>query len=359
MSGNYTVLTLVGARPQFIKAAPVSRALKAAGHLEILVHSGQHYDHGMSQVFFKELGIPTPDVNLGVGSGTQGQQTGRILERFEKVLLEYRPDIVIVHGDTNSTLAGALAAVKLQIPVAHNEAGLRSFNRVMPEEHNRVLTDHCADLLFCPTQTAVNQLKAEGITRGVHRIGDVMYDAYLYNTEVAEKHSTILKDNNLLDSGYLLVTLHRPYNVDYKDRLSGILDALGNSGETVVFPVHPRTRKQIAEFGLKPASNIRLLDPVSYLDMVKLERYCRMILTDSGGVQKEAYICDIPCVTLRPETEWIETVEAGWNRTVGADPDAIIEAVSEKWWSDERKSIFGDGHAAEGMVVVIGDYLSD
>ena len=318
------VLSVVGARPQFIKAAPVGRALWAAGHTDVLVHTGQHYDENMSAIFFRELAIPEPDYNLEVGSGPHGQQTGEMLIRLEEVMEQERPDRVLVYGDTNSTSAGALAAVKSHIPVAHVEAGLRSSNRAMPEEHNRVLTDHCADLLFCPTQTAVDNLAREGITRGVHLVGDVMYDAVLQFGELARQRSTILHDLGLKPKGYLLATVHRPYNTDDYVRLQSILETFIEIGEPVIFPVHPRTRKRIAglagTLNLRAgAGDLRLIEPVGYLDMLMLEQNARLILTDSGGVQKEAYFFAVPCVTLRPETEWVETVKAGWNLVADAD----------------------------------------
>jgi len=310
---------VVGARPQFIKAAPVSKALRKAGHHEILIHTGQHYDYGMSQVFFEELGISEPDTNLGVGSGPHGWQTGQMLMRIEEALVKERPDWVLVYGDTNSTLAGALAAVKLHIPLAHVEAGLRSFNREMPEEYNRVLTDHCSDLLFCPTRTAVGNLTKEGITNGVNLVGDTMYDAVLEFTEIAQKHSTILQALGLKTKRYLLATLHRPYNTDVLENLQSILAAFLEIKEPIVFSVHPRTRQKITEFGLdNPQSKIRnlqFIDPVGYLDMLVLEQNARLILTDSGGMKKEAYFFSIPCMTLQPESEWIDTALFGQEKS--------------------------------------------
>jgi UDP-GlcNAc3NAcA epimerase len=349
------VVSIVGARPQFIKAAPLSRALRQE-HSEVLVHTGQHYDDELSAVFFRELGIPEPDYNLGVGSGRHGWQTGRMLGRIEAVLLSGRPDWVLVYGDTNSTLAGALAAVKLHIPVAHVEAGLRSFNREMPEEHNRVLTDHCASLLFCPTSTAVDNLAKEGITRGVYLVGDVMYDAVLQFSALARQRSTILDDLGLTPKSYLLATLHRPYNTDDPKRLRSILEAFVEIGEPIVFPLHPRTRQCISALNVSAleGSNVLTLAPVSYLDMLLLEQHARLILTDSGGVQKEAYFFAVPCVTLRPETEWIETVEAGWNLVVDDDRERIAWAANGHCWPQEPPSaVFGDGHAAEKMVRVL------
>ncbi len=345
------ILTVVGARPQFIKAAPVSKALRNAGHHEFLVHTGQHYDHAMSQIFFDELGIPQPDINLGVGSGSHGRQTGEMLIRLEEVIRDQQPDWVLVYGDTNSTLAGALAAVKLHVPVAHVEAGLRSFNRSMPEEHNRVLTDHCADLLFCPTQTAVDNLANEGITQGVYLVGDTMYDAVLQFGELARQRSRILETLGLTPRQYLLATVHRPYNTDNPENLRSIASAFVECGETVIFPVHPRTRVRMEETGvielLRGAPQVRLIEPVGYLDMLMLQQDARIILTDSGGIQKEAYLLGVPCVTLRSETEWIETVKAGWNIIAGADRNKILEAITNsKKSSLKQPALFGNGNAS-------------
>ena len=351
------ILTVLGARPQFIKAAPVSKALREARHTEVIVHTGQHYDYQMSQVFFDELSIAEPDVNLEVGSGSHGWQTGEMLVRLEKILVAQKPDCVLVYGDTNSTLAGAVAAVKLHIPVMHVEAGLRSFNREMPEEHNRVLTDHCADVLFCPTKTAVENLRQEGIINNVHLVGDTMYDATLQFAELASRRSTILQDLKLESKRYLLATVHRPYNTDVPENLYSILNAFLDTGETVIFPVHPRTRQKISSLGeslnlrVPAAERLRLIDPVGYLDMLVLEQNARMILTDSGGMQKEAYFFSVPCVTLRPETEWVETVKVGWNTLVGADRLQIVNAVCARAWPDGTPPpFFGDGRASGHIV---------
>ena len=358
------IVSIVGARPQFIKAAPVSRAIRDHNDkaknpriIEVLVHTGQHYDHGMSQIFFDELDISEPDLNLGVGSGSHGWQTGQMLVRIEEVLLEEKPDYVLIYGDTNSTLAGALAAVKLHLPVAHVEAGLRSFNREMPEEHNRVVADHCSDLLFCPTQTAVANLAREGVTNGVHLVGDTMYDAVLQFSSIARKRSTILEDLNLEPETYLLTTIHRPYNTDIAENLRSIFQAFAEMGEVIVFPVHPRTSKKIAalesEFPqeLVP-ENVKIIEPVGYLDMLVLEENARLILTDSGGMQKEAYFFGVPCITLRPETEWVETVEAGWNVVAGADISAIVEGYQKAINSPltNHPKLYGDGRASEKIV---------
>lgn len=343
------IVSIVGARPQFIKAAPVSRVLRQ-GHHELLVHTGQHYDYGMSQIFFDELDIPEPDLNLGIGSGPHGAQTGAMLEQIERVLLDEQPDWVLVYGDTNSTLAGALAASKLHVPVAHVEAGLRSFNKAMPEEVNRVLTDHVSDLLFCPTKTAVENLAAEGITVGVYHTGDVMYDAVLYYVDRAEAHSTVMDELKLETGSYLLATIHRPRNTDEAHNLRAILKALGETGETVILPAHPRTRKAIEAANVVVSNNVRVIEPVGYLDMLQLERHARMILTDSGGIQKEAYFFGVPCVTLREETEWVETVDAGWNVLVGAHEERILEAVRDSRRSATHPELFGDGRAAESFM---------
>lgn len=345
---------MVGARPQFIKAAPVSRALRQAGHAEFLVHTGQHYDRRMSRVFFEEMGLTEPAVNLEVGSGSHGWQTGQMLMGLEMTMQQQRPDGVLVYGDTNSTIAAALSACKLQIPIAHVEAGLRSFNRTMPEEHNRVLTDHCSDQLFCPTTTAVENLAREGVTKGVHLVGDTMFDAVLQFAEIARQRSGVLEQLGVSPKGYLLATLHRPYNTDAPENLRAVLRALAETDETVIFPVHPRTRQKIIELDetlMTAAANVKMIEPVGYLDMLMLEQHARLILTDSGGMQKEAYFFGVPCVTLRPETEWVETVAAGWNILSGAVPARILHAVREHAWPTEQPPrLFGDGRAAEKIV---------
>ncbi len=352
------IVTIVGARPQFIKAASLSRELRKR-HVEILVHTGQHYDKNMSDVFFNELEIPPPAYNLEVGSGSHGAQTGMMLARIEDVLTSEKPDHVLLYGDTNSTLAGALAAAKMNIPVCHVEAGLRSFNRRMPEEINRVMADHISDLLLCPSQTAVDNLKSEGITQGVHVVGDVMADALNHAVETSKNRSHILEDLGLAGKKYLLATVHRPENTDDPRRLETILGALTeiSEREPVVFPVHPRTRKYlVASASLNRKSKIqnpKLIDPLGYLDMVSLERSARMILTDSGGIQKEAYWLGVPCVTMRDQTEWVETVEAGWNMLVGADPQKIVDAVRSFSPADEHPQLNGDGQSAEKCVLFL------
>lgn len=326
------VATVVGARPQFIKAAVVSRALRStAGVREVLVHTGQHYDENMSAVFFREMGIPAPDYSLGIGSGTHGAQTGQMLAAIERVLLEVKPDWTVVYGDTNSTLAGALASAKLHVPTAHVEAGLRSFNRRMPEEINRVLTDHASDLLFAPTPAAVENLRREGVPDSrVLLTGDVMYDAIIYYGARAERESHVLSDLGLEHKGYLLATIHRAESTDDPARLRAVFEGLSAVSQDmpVVFPIHPRTRAAAHRDGLleRVGPGVKMVDPVGYIDMIMLERSARLVITDSGGVQKEAYFCGVPCVTLRDETEWVELVELGWNRLVPADSGETVRA---------------------------------
>ena len=351
------IVSIVGARPQFIKCAPVSRELRKE-HEEILVHTGQHYDHGMSAVFFEELAIPEPDYNLGIGSGAHGRQTGAMLGAIEDVLEKEEPEIVLVYGDTNSTLAGALAAAKMHVPVAHVEAGLRSFDRRMPEEVNRVLTDHASDILFCPTTTAVRNLAAEGVTEGVFLVGDVMVDAMNHNRAIAEERSRILEDAGVRPGEYLVVTVHRPSNTDSRENMAAIIGALGEAGVPVVFPVHPRTRKFLLGYDLLAAmpENIRITEPLGYLDMLRLMAHAKKILTDSGGVQKEAYMLGVPCITLRENTEWVETVEAGWNVLVGAGRKEILRAIRSFTPGGEQKLCFGDGDASYKVAQILSGY---
>ena len=322
------LITIVGARPQFIKVAAVSRTLREV-HDEVLVHTGQHYDSNMSQVFFDELEIPPPDYHLEIGSGPHGAQTGAMLAVIEQVLIEEQPERVLVYGDTNSTLAGALAAAKCSIPVAHVEAGLRGFNRRMPEEINRIVTDHLADLLFCPSDTATANLSREGIVRGVHRVGDVMYEALQHAVKQSNRAATFLREWGCAEGRYWLATVHRAENTDDRGRLDGILRALNELAacEPIVFPVHPRTRAMLKEIAFEPAPGLRVVEPLGYADMAWLLSRARGVLTDSGGMQKEAYWLRIPCITLRDETEWVETVEQGWNRLAGADMERIVQCA--------------------------------
>jgi UDP-GlcNAc3NAcA epimerase len=352
------IVTIVGARPQFIKASALSRAIRATEGLEeVMVHTGQHYDPSLSSVFFRELDMPPPRHELHVGSGTHGAQTGEMLRSIEAVLLDERPAAVVVYGDTNSTLAGALAAAKLGIVVAHVEAGLRSFNRAMPEEINRVLTDHVSSLLLCPTTDAVENLAREGITRGVHVVGDVMFDVAVSVAKRAAApsfaHAIPLSQRN-----YVLATIHRAENTDDAERLASIARALVQlaARRPVVFPVHPRTRRRLTEFGIELGS-VHAVDPVGLLEMTWLERNAAVIVTDSGGVQKEAYFHRTPCVTVRTETEWVETIRAGWNRLASPeDTTAIVRAVEEAsagGLPEGRIEEYGEGDAAERVVQLL------
>lgn len=357
------IMSVVGARPQFIKAAPVSWALRAAGHRDYLVHTGQHYDYEMSEIFFQELDLPAPDVNLGVGSGSHGAQTGAILQSIEREMVAQAPDVVVVYGDTNSTLAAALAACKLGIPLAHIEAGLRSYNRTMPEEHNRVLTDHCADLLFCPTEAAIANLAREGISRGVYHVGDTMRDILVACTERIDGRSSVLSRYGVAEREYYLATIHRAANTDDPERLRAIFTALGRLERRVLLPLHPRTRASLDTGLLEPIGgvpgSVSIVEPVGYLDMIALQSRALGILTDSGGIQKEAFWLEVPCFTLRDETEWTETVDAGWNAVVGVDAERIVETVAG--WRrppEPPPPYYGTGDAGPRVVQRLVEALS-
>jgi UDP-N-acetylglucosamine 2-epimerase len=355
--GGVKVLTVVGARPQFVKAAPVSRALRGS-HTEILVHTGQHYDDAMSGAFFRELELPEPDINLEVGSGPHGEMTGEMIRRLEPIALAHEPDGVLVYGDTNSTLAAAVVASKLAYAdhrrpwLAHVEAGLRSGNRAMPEERNRVVADHLADLLLAPTEAAMAHLAREGLAARAELVGDVMVDAHAWAAARAGQHLPAVADT---DGPYVLLTLHRAENVDRPDRFARIIEGL-SVGVPIIFPVHPRTRAVLERgmHGLPP--NVRAVDPVGFLQMVALEARAQAIATDSGGVQKEAYLSGVPCITLRSETEWVETVEAGWNRVVDDDPAALRAALADEAFMGRtrpRPPLYGDGQAAARIVAAL------
>lgn len=368
------VCTIIGARPQFIKAAAVSRAIAAHNHrtphaarlTEIIIHTGQHYDNEMSAIFFLELEIPEPKYNLNIGSGSHGSQTGRMLAAIEEVLLKEKPDWVLIYGDTNSTLAGALAAAKLHIPIAHVEAGLRSFNRRMPEEVNRVIADQLSQLLFCPGKTAVNNLRREGITKGVFTTGDVMADALKFAVKKADTNSKILNSYNLKPQQYILATVHRAENTDNPERLLNIMTALSKLAEheTVILPLHPRTKNILKNINtpLNKSSNIErrtlnvehnflhIIDPVGYFDNIALQKNARMIMTDSGGMQKEAYWLKVPCITLRDETEWVETVTTGWNVLTGADEKKIIKTALHFKIPSKHPPVYGKTNCAENCM---------
>lgn len=353
-------MTVVGARPQFIKAAALSRAIAAAGRIDqVLVHTGQHHDESMSAVFFRELDLPPADHELGIAGGTHAEMTGRMLVGIEQLLMQEQPDALLVFGDTNSTLAGALAAAKLNVPIAHVEAGLRSFNRQMPEETNRIVTDRISTWLFCPTQAAVDNLRHEGLGGAAQLVGDVMFDAALHYADRAEQESGILERLSLTSAGFVLATCHRAESTDSRDALAAIVDALAAiaNDHVVILPLHPRTRKALANSGLTDRLGaVRIIDPVSFLDMVALERHARVIVTDSGGVQKEAFFHGVPCVTMRDETEWVETVALGRNHLGGRSPDrirsAFAAAVSQP--IDRRApTAYGNGDAAQRIEAIL------
>jgi len=346
------IFSIVGARPQFIKLAPLSKAL-AGLHEEFIVHTGQHYDYGMSEKIFIDLGIRKPDIHLGAGPGTQAAQTGEMMVKLEAAMLDKKPDIIIVFGDTNSTLAGVLAASKLNIPVIHIEAGLRSYNRSMPEEINRIVSDHVSKYLFAPTQTAVDILTSEGLKKNTFFPGDIMVDTMKNNLGIALEKSTIMDDLNLHNHSYNLLTLHRNYNVDDTSILGHILQQLGELGEKIIFPVHPRTRKMLAD-AISVSANIHMTEPIGYLDFIALENSAKRIITDSGGIQKEAYLLKKPCVTLRTETEWVETVEEKWNLLVNPTAKRIAAKIAAFSPPKQQKQVFGE-NVTKKMIKIINN----
>ncbi|MBW7847357.1 MAG: UDP-N-acetylglucosamine 2-epimerase (non-hydrolyzing) [Bacteroidales bacterium] len=360
------IVTIVGARPQFVKAAVMSRLLRSAEwndrFSEVLIHTGQHYDDSMSGVFFRELDLPNPDLHLQVESGGHGRMTGSMLLRIEEALEEQKPDLVLVYGDTNSTLAGALAAAKMGIPVAHVEAGLRSYNKGMPEEINRLLTDNISDWLFCPTQTAVSNLEKENIRKGVYLTGDIMFDAILFYQEKLQQSNphqllqSIGLNDRFTEEPFLLATIHRASNTDDPAKLSAIMQALGRSRQRIMLPLHPRTRKMLRQHQIQVQSNVRITEPAGYLTMLLLENRCQAIVTDSGGVQKEAYFMQKPCITLRDETEWTETVESGWNTLAGTEPEKILTAIQQLHKPNRYPAFYGDGQSAEKMLKALLDH---
>lgn len=377
MSKSIKLVSVVGARPQFIKLAPLLRSIERFNEVEPLqiehatIHTGQHYDHGMSDIFFEELEIPHAEYNLGVGSGKHGVQTGKMLAGIEKLLLELKPDMLIIFGDTNSTVAAALAAAKIHVPIAHVEAGLRSFNRRMPEEINRIASDHISDILLAPTPTAVTHLRREGLEEKTVLTGDIMYDTVLLNQELAARKSTFLVDNQLEKNKYTVATVHRAENTDDPERLEALLNMFNKIAEKhfpIVFPMHPRTSHRLPTIlpDWKAHPNLRLIEPVGYLDMIQMLGNARLAFTDSGGLQKEAFFLNCPCITLRDETEWVETVMAGGNVVVGADPEKIMEALfqwkarfaeAEIDFAPEIAPYFGEGDAADRILHAILKFL--
>ncbi len=343
------IITVIGARPQFIKAAMLSRQIAISSDIsEIIIHTGQHFDRNMSEIFFEEMKIPKPDYNLGISSMSHGAMTGRQLEEIEKILLDEKPDFVLVYGDTNSTLAGALAAAKLNIKIAHVEAGLRSFNKKMPEEINRILTDHLSAIHFTPTKSATKNLINEGISKeSIINVGDIMFDAALYYEKISSDKSKILENNDLKNKEYILATIHRQENTDNINNLNDIISGLSSSNKKIVLPVHPRTQKIINENKISAGKNLFFISPVGYLDMISLEKNAYKIVTDSGGVQKEAYFHNVPCITLREQTEWIELVEIGANEIVGTDSKSIKDALEKDYPKFNHINPYGDGTTAK------------
>ncbi|MBU1076271.1 MAG: UDP-N-acetylglucosamine 2-epimerase (non-hydrolyzing) [Spirochaetes bacterium] len=351
------IISVIGARPQFIKAAPLTRKLRQV-YTEKIIHTGQHYDRNMSDLFFKELKIPRPDYNLGVGSGTHGEQTGKMLIQIEGILLKEKPDLVIIYGDTNSTVAGALAAVKLHISVAHVEAGLRSHNRKMPEEHNRIVSDHVSDLLFVPSRIGMDNLKREGLSDKAYLVGDIMYDALLENIKIAGKRSQICRDHDVCINDYYLATVHRPANTDNAKNLKNILQALSSLDLKVIFPVHPRTKKFIKHHNLKwNTDKILMIDPIGYLDILNLTLHARRVLTDSGGLQKEAFYLKKEVVVLREESEWKELVQYGWTRLAGADRSKIVKFTVGNFKKKPFFYPYGKGDTSEKIIQVLRKFL--
>jgi UDP-GlcNAc3NAcA epimerase len=350
------IITVVGARPQFIKAAAISRELKNFFH-ETLIHTGQHYDKNMSDIFFSQLDIPKPDINLQVGSGLHGEQTANMIVKLEKIFLEVKPSLIIIYGDTNSTLAASIAASKIHIPVAHVEAGLRNYDLTIPEEVNRVVADKLSDYLFVPSQIAVENLKKEGITKNVFNTGDVMVDSLHYGLEIAKTESTILSDLGITKKGYCLATIHRAENTNDVGNLKEIMLALGEFTEKVILPIHPRTKKVLLENKIFIPLNVQMIPSLGYIDFISLQSNARIILTDSGGVQKEAYCLKVPCITIFPSTSWVETVEDGWNKLADANKASILKVYHSKYDSLKYNAHYGDGFAAKKIVEIISKSL--
>lgn len=352
------IYTVIGARPQFIKASAVSRAIQESSKLsETIIHTGQHFDKNMSDIFFSEMNIPEPMINLDLGSLSHGAMTGRQLEKLEDIFSKESPDLVLVYGDTNSTLSASLAAAKIHIPVAHIEAGLRSFNKKMPEEINRIISDHLSDFLFVPSEEAKKNLINEGIDEvKIHNVGDVMFDATKIFSDLSEKRSNILSELRISPKQYILSTIHRPENTDHPQRLKNIFEAFNESQREFIIPLHPRTKKILMAENIAIGEKIKIIDPVGYLDMISLQKNANLIASDSGGIQKEAFFYKVPCITLRDETEWIETVEAGMNKIVSADKNKILKALSLVEFTDiKHNNPYGDGNSSYKIVKILED----
>jgi len=354
------IVTIIGARPQFVKMAVLSKEIRKY-HNEIVIHTGQHYDDNLSKVFFEQLSIPQPDYNLEIGSGTHAFQTGHMMIEIEKILIKSAPDFVLIYGDTNSTISASLAAIKLHIPIGHVESGLRNFDMTIPEEVNRVVSNHLASINFAPTVTAVQNLKMEGIVNNVYLTGDVMYDSLLSNLPIAESQSTILSDLHLNQQEYIVATIHRPENTDNASNLANIFSALRDCGKEVIVPLHPRTLKEIKKIQLPDIENtrLRIIEPLNYFDFLTLLNNANRIITDSGGVQKEAYMLQKPCITVYDSTSWIETVEDGWNILVKPQRDAIIDAIYNFKPPETHNNHYGDGYAAIKIINLINKYLEN
>ncbi|HBV22309.1 MAG TPA: UDP-N-acetylglucosamine 2-epimerase (non-hydrolyzing) [Jeotgalicoccus sp.] len=352
------ILTVAGTRPQLVKIAAVSRKLRESFD-EVLINTGQHYDYNLAGIFFEELNIPKPDYNLEVGSDKHGIQTGKMMIKLEEIFEKEKPDMVLVYGDTNSTLAGALVAAKNLVPLVHIEAGLRSYNKSMPEEQNRILTDHLSDLLFIPSKNAQDNLDEEGLTNGVHLVGDVMMDAVLYNMKLAEKKHS-LADYELQQNEYILGTIHRAENTNNKEKLKAILDSFGKIEKDVYLPLHPRTKKLIDDYNLAhyiyEYKNIKIVKPVSYLEMLFLVKNAYAVVTDSGGLQKEAYFCKVPCLTIRDQTEWTETIDEGWNKLINPLVDKLEHELKNISYGSNKTDLYGDGQAAEKIVSILKNH---
>ncbi|MDP2683942.1 MAG: UDP-N-acetylglucosamine 2-epimerase (non-hydrolyzing) [bacterium] len=354
------IISIVGTRPQFIKVAPLHKILQTK-YNHLILHTGQHYDENMSEIFFKQFSLKNPDYCLHVGSGNHGEQSGKMLIEIEKILIKEKPNLVIVYGDTNSTLSGILASSKLHIPTAHIEAGMRSFNRGMPEEINRIVADHLSNINFCVTKSSFNNLVNEGITKNIHHVGDTMYDTFLQFNLLIKNKKNLLDKYNLVPYKYIITTIHRASNTEIKSNLTSIINALIKSNEKIIFPIHPRTKKYLIKYSLinkiLKSKNIQIINPIGYLELLTLTKYAKKVVTDSGGVQKEAYFLKVPCITLRDETEWIETTENNWNILVGSDEKKILNGLKNKKKPKKYNLIYGKGDTSNKIMGYLNKFL--